>query len=269
MENLVIDQGSTTPIATTKSGRQVLKPTTYNPAAMDSSSGKKRVYSKTRTTEQALCKLCTRMASPDWNQIVFCDGCNDPWHQQCHDPWIPDDLVKDSSKTWYCSTCQTKRDHQTSSKKQRVVSTVTIPTTVPWTNAPVQQKRAYLSTLSQQDLVGLIMGVLETHPELPIFPGETTTTRTTSSTPVTPRSVQTQNKKPPVASSVTVAGEDDDEEQDEMTRAWPKPGLGPFNAQLHRFVVEHPDENTDYESFSHALYAGAKKVWENGAVVAA
>lgn len=112
------------------------------------------------------------------------------------------------------------------------------------------------------------MGVLETHPDLPIFPGETTTTRTASSTPVTPRSAQAQNKKPPAASSVTVAGGDDDEEeQDEMTRAWPRPGQGPFNAQLHRFVVEHPDENTDYESFSQAVYAGGKKVWENGVSV--
>ncbi|KAJ4300147.1 hypothetical protein N0V88_002816 [Collariella sp. IMI 366227] len=80
----------------TKSGRQVLKPTAYNPAAMDAHSSRKRA--------QALCRKCSR-------------------------------------------------DEKGS-----------------WAAKPPQQKRAYLLTLPQQELVGLLMSALEMHPDLPIFP---------------------------------------------------------------------------------------------------
>ena len=95
------------PPTTTKSGRQVLKPTAYNPAAMDTA--KKRLNYGKRTQEQALCKLCTRMSSPSNNQMVFCDGCNDGWHQRCHDPWIDDSVIKNVNQNWFCSACQAKR----------------------------------------------------------------------------------------------------------------------------------------------------------------
>lgn len=37
--------------------------------------------------------------------IVFCDGCNTPYHQYCHDPPIADEVVKVEEKEWFCSEC--------------------------------------------------------------------------------------------------------------------------------------------------------------------
>lgn len=100
---------------TTKSGRHILKPDTYDPAADDNA--RKRNQLGKRTAEQALCKKCMRMHSPATNQMVFCDGCNDPWHQRCHEPWIEDEVIKDQSLKWYCSVCQAKRERLQPRKK--------------------------------------------------------------------------------------------------------------------------------------------------------
>jgi hypothetical protein len=99
----------------TQSGRRILKPDTYDPAAEDNA--KKNARLGKRTAEQALCKRCTRMHSPVTNQMVFCDGCNDPWHQRCHDPWIEDEITKDQSLKWYCLICQAKRERLQPKKK--------------------------------------------------------------------------------------------------------------------------------------------------------
>lgn len=100
----------------TKSGRQILKPDTYDPAAAEQNAKKSTKLVK-RTAEQALCKKCTRMHSPASNQMVFCDGCNDPWHQRCHDPWIGDEIIKDPNVNWYCMVCQAKRERSQPKKK--------------------------------------------------------------------------------------------------------------------------------------------------------
>ncbi|KAK4188733.1 CoA-transferase family III domain-containing protein [Podospora australis] len=151
----------------TKSGRQVQKPDSYNPVAMDAAT-RKRVHYGKRTVEQALCKKCTRMHSPHNNQIVFCDGCNEGWHQLCHEPHIHDNLVSDTAKHWYCADCSAKRERQHAPKKPKVEQPRPKES---WAGKSVQQKRAYLSTLSTQELVGLLMTSLELHPDLPIFPG--------------------------------------------------------------------------------------------------
>lgn len=115
---------------TTKSGRHILKPDTYDPAAEDNI--KKRNQLGKRTTEQALCKKCTRMHSPATNQMVFCDGCNDPWHQRCHDPWIEDGVIKDPTLNWYCAVCTAKRERL--QPKKKVVVPQQQPALVPWPN---------------------------------------------------------------------------------------------------------------------------------------
>ncbi|KAL2019254.1 hypothetical protein VTK56DRAFT_9798 [Thermocarpiscus australiensis] len=161
----------------TKSGRQVQKPAAYNPAAMDAASRKRAHYGK-RTAEQALCKKCTRMHSPATNQMVFCDGCNDGWHQLCHDPWIHDDVVRDQARGWLCAACQAKRDrhhhhhhHHHLAKRQKLEQNSSRPPQrESWASKTPQQKRAYLSTLAPQELVALLMACLELHPDLPIFP---------------------------------------------------------------------------------------------------
>jgi hypothetical protein len=110
-----------TPLTMTKSGRQVLKPAAYDPAAMDAASRRPRApahhYGK-RTAEQALCLKCSRMHSPAANQIVFCDGCDECWHQLCHDPWIANDIVQDRGKVWFCGTCVAKKERH-AAKRQK------------------------------------------------------------------------------------------------------------------------------------------------------
>ena len=102
----------------TKSGRQVQKPTQFNPTspATGATAQKRRHYGK-RTPEQALCKVCTRGLSPLKNQIVFCDGCNLCWHQLCHDPYIDDDFVSNESRSWFCGRCLAKRERHLAKKK--------------------------------------------------------------------------------------------------------------------------------------------------------
>jgi hypothetical protein len=96
----------------TLSGRKVVKPAQFNPAAVEGPTRKRGPYNYKRTgrsVEQALCKRCGRGHSPASNMIVFCDGCNIGWHQMCHDPLVLDELVKDESKEWFCNDCAAKR----------------------------------------------------------------------------------------------------------------------------------------------------------------
>jgi hypothetical protein len=249
---------------------------------METSSGKKRThYSKVRTAEQALCKKCTRMHSPASNQMVFCDGCNEGWHQMCHDPWIDDDVVRDTNKAWFCATCQTKRDrhfsaannaHNHQPKRQKVTSA-----RESWAGHTPQQKRAYLSTLPHQELVGLLMYSLEIHPDLPIFPATPDSSNVTApSTPVTPstpseaqvpgrkggRPSGTQKGTKAVAQQEQPPTNDDD--VDPLEPPWPKPGQG-----LYRLLPPEEDDEcltdaNDYEAFSHLVYDNDRKIEENG-----
>ncbi|CAJ2512618.1 Uu.00g007370.m01.CDS01 [Anthostomella pinea] len=151
----------------TKSGRQVQKPTQYNPASMAGSSSqqqKRKNWGK-RTPEQALCKVCTRGLSPVSNQIVFCDGCNLCWHQLCHDPYIDDDFVSDEGRSWFCGRCAAKREKHLAKKK-----TMDGFKGVSWAGKSVEQKRAYLSNITPAQLVNIIMYSTELHPDLPVFP---------------------------------------------------------------------------------------------------
>ncbi|KAB5532714.1 CoA-transferase family III domain-containing protein [Coniochaeta sp. 2T2.1] len=283
-ENEASDKPATpsAPPILTKSGRHVQKPTTYNPAEMESSSAKKRThYSKTRTVEQALCKKCTRMHSPASNQIVFCDGCNEGWHQMCHDPWIDDAIVRDTKTAWFCSGCQAKREKQhyssaaanntpfnpPAAKRQKLA-----PVKESWADRTPQQKRAFLSTLPHQELVGLLMYSLELHPDLPIFPG-TPDTPPTPGTPQTPSDMQPNGRKLGkgqkgvkglAAQQQQPAHPDNDEEVDPLEPPWPKPGNG-----LYTLLPPEDDDlladDNDYESFSVIVYdERGRKVEENG-----
>jgi hypothetical protein len=97
---------------TTKSGRNVQKPTTFVPEPQPSpqpmpSFKKKRVYR--RNPESAVCKTCLRGVSPASNMIVFCDGCNVPYHRYCHQPPIDQSVIDEVDKEWYCKQCERER----------------------------------------------------------------------------------------------------------------------------------------------------------------
>lgn len=115
-----VSSTASTPLTTTKSGRQIQKPETYNPVQMDlvSSASTRRTYqtpeSKTAATP---CKACGRIADTKTNLIVFCDGCNYAWHQNCHTPNIDDSFINEMAKAWHCVGCATKAGEKKEGKK--------------------------------------------------------------------------------------------------------------------------------------------------------
>lgn len=119
------DEVCTPTALTTKSGRNVQRPTNFVPSANGSpvtatngtatmaSNGSARVYKKKRVwrrnAENAVCKSCLRGTSPASNMIVFCDGCNTPYHRWCHHPPIDQKVIDESDKEWYCRGCSRER----------------------------------------------------------------------------------------------------------------------------------------------------------------
>ncbi|KAI1214259.1 uncharacterized protein F4807DRAFT_119132 [Annulohypoxylon truncatum] len=276
----------------TKSGRQVQKPSQYNPSAQsarDAAAAQKRKAYGKRTPEQALCKVCTRGLSLAANQIVFCDGCNCCWHQMCHDPYIDDDYVSNESRSWFCRGCMAKRERHLARKKSlegfKGVS---------WAAKSAEQKRTYLSGVPHTQLVNIIMYSTELHPDLPIFPAhepkrggaqagrpssyDSARVKTDSNINVGPThysskvstpdshsvTVKTSTAKGNAAESQNQAARESSTES--VPAAWPKVGQGCL-AGVEMDEDDLKDDN-DYEAFSVTTYdAKGKKVMENGMAV--
>lgn len=98
---------------TTKSGRSVQKPTSFVPPPQPSPQQAMPAFKKKRTyrrnPESAVCKICLRGVSPASNMIVFCDGCNVPYHRYCHQPRIDQTVIDEVDKEWYCRQCEKAR----------------------------------------------------------------------------------------------------------------------------------------------------------------
>ncbi|KAF2501809.1 hypothetical protein BU16DRAFT_556281 [Lophium mytilinum] len=151
---------SYTPLPTqTKSGRNVNKPTQFVPTLPSPSTGTKRRRPNKKSAEAALCKVCHRGTSPTNNMIVFCDGCNTAYHQYCHDPPIEMEVVQITEKEWLCSPC-------TRSKQSAVQG---MDGLVAGEDLTLEEKRAYLRTLTPETLVSLLLHSNIIHPTLPIF----------------------------------------------------------------------------------------------------
>ena len=78
-------------------------------ALVDKERRKKRqsAVGSASAVQAAVCKNCGRGHSPQSNQIVFCDTCNTPWHQYCHDRPITPSVVQIEDKEWHCADCET------------------------------------------------------------------------------------------------------------------------------------------------------------------
>ncbi|KAI0100995.1 hypothetical protein GGR51DRAFT_337770 [Nemania sp. FL0031] len=270
----------------TKSGRQVQKPTQFNPG--DAAGSQKRKHYGKRTAEQALCKVCTRGLSPNMNQIVFCDGCNFCWHQMCHDPYIEDDFVSDETRSWFCSRCMAKREKALAKRK-----TLEEYKGVSWASKSADQKRTWLTNIPHAQLVNIIMYSTELHPELPIFPAQESGTSSkrgaqgpsagsTTASPFPPKvsgpanftsTVSTPDTKTSDAggksrtkrkSSTEAQGQAERESSVEsIPPAWPKVGQGVL-AGLDMNEDDLRDKN-DFEAFSVTSYdSKGRKVMENG-----
>ncbi|KAI1126289.1 hypothetical protein F5Y10DRAFT_245286 [Nemania abortiva] len=273
----------------TKSGRQVQKPTQFNPG--DAAGSQKRKHYGKRTAEQALCKVCTRGLSPNMNQIVFCDGCNFCWHQMCHDPYIDDDFVSDETRSWFCSRCMAKREKALAKKK-----TLEEYKGVSWVSKSADQKRAYLTNIPHAQLVNMIIYSTELHPELPIFPvqepgasskrgaqgpsavaatgnalppklGGPANFSSTVSTPDTKTSDAGGKSRRKRKSSTEAQSQAERESSVEsIPPAWPKVGQGVL-AGLDMNEEDLRDKN-DFEAFSVTSYdSKGRKIMENGMAV--
>ncbi|KAF2735075.1 hypothetical protein EJ04DRAFT_576458 [Polyplosphaeria fusca] len=151
---------SYTPVNTkTRSGRNVNKPVAFVPAMPEPPSGIKRRKS-TKTILAGQCKICHRGTDPGNNRIVFCDVCNTPYHQYCHNPPIDNDVVTVLEKEWLCRPCER-------SKQNVIEGTGGL---VAGDGLSLDQKRAYFSAIPPQTLVSLLLHATVRHPELPLFP---------------------------------------------------------------------------------------------------
>ncbi|KAI4215320.1 MAG: hypothetical protein LQ351_002220 [Letrouitia transgressa] len=127
-----------TPLPTqSRSGRRITHVTSFSPAVIDleakpSPSSSKAVAeigqditrprigvtdlkgkrAAIKQGEASVCKNCGRGYSPASNMIVFCDGCNGPWHQFCHDPPISPEAIRIEEREWYCADCEILREER-------------------------------------------------------------------------------------------------------------------------------------------------------------
>lgn len=159
-----------TPLATTtRSGRAVAKPTTFVPSIPSPTTGQKRKRPFNRKNpELAVCKVCLRPHSPATNMIVFCDGCNTPYHRYCHHPPIDQQVVDVIDMEWYCSECNVNKPAEPEQQPQQ--PQMNIDAFVSGQGLTEQQKRASLSLLPASALVTLLLRADAIQAQLPIFP---------------------------------------------------------------------------------------------------
>ncbi|KAL9596874.1 MAG: hypothetical protein Q9219_005500 [cf. Caloplaca sp. 3 TL-2023] len=69
------------------------------------SEGKKKSRRRSTRPREIVCHLCEKPDSRVGNQIVFCDRCNTPWHQACHQPPIAEKMVEIEEAEWVCTEC--------------------------------------------------------------------------------------------------------------------------------------------------------------------
>lgn len=171
------DSENFTPLPTqSRSGRRIFKASTFSPVVIDlettagkqpppaneisgtveeGKSGRKR-YRK--PGEASVCKNCGRGHSPRANVIVFCDGCNTPWHQHCHDPPITAEVVQVEEKEWFCGDCEVLRE-----EKAQLEGRVSAE------GMSLAERRRYLQTLPKPHLVSLLLHATKLHPNLPVL----------------------------------------------------------------------------------------------------
>jgi len=162
------------------SGRRITQATTFSPVVIDLEAGPKaskrssnaglaadapasgngrKAKQKRLPGSTAVCKNCGRGHSPQSNMIVFCDGCNNAWHQFCHDRPITPSVILIEEKEWHCSECETQRVER---------GHITGKTRAPDAMGTVE-KRQYFRSLEKNELVSLLLHADTLHPDLPVF----------------------------------------------------------------------------------------------------
>lgn len=125
-----------TPLPTqSRSGRRIFQASAFTPVNLDLEAGtefksvpingaaglvereKRGKRGQRKAGDASVCKNCGRGHSPASNMIVFCDGCNTPWHQYCHDKPISNDVVLIEEKEWFCADCDVLQEERVQLKE--------------------------------------------------------------------------------------------------------------------------------------------------------
>ncbi|KAJ2899393.1 hypothetical protein MKZ38_003065 [Zalerion maritima] len=248
---------------TTKSGRQVQRPAQFIP---NQDSNRKKIMSK-RTEAQAMCQLCKRLAFVDDNQIVFCDSCNDAWHQQCAHPTIPPQVAS-SDIPWFCAKCQGRKQAYIGSNDGLVA----------WNDRTLQEKSAYLSTIPHSMLLSLFAKALKQQPDLPLFPAMEN--EDPAEQPARGANGSPSRSKPAAATNGSSSSFLKRHGKNAMNREvevdlnlmpelephlkWPKHG-GLYAELPPEKKDKFLEDEDDYEAFSVIKYdRNGNKIWENG-----
>ena len=86
-------------------------PRTPGTAVKSSADGRKKGRRRNTRSREIVCKLCEKPDSRVGNMIVFCDGCNTPWHQACHTPNIPEEAIEVEEAEWFCTECRAQKQN--------------------------------------------------------------------------------------------------------------------------------------------------------------
>lgn len=139
----------------------------------------RRPYKRKRMNRQVniVCTGCYRGNSPSNNLIVLCDGCDDSWHQQCHNPNISDEVIEIPDMDWFCTKCnpsqRPKVTKPPAKKPGRPKKTMLSHTSQ--SQYSEEERRSYLSSLPHDALVQLLLKISTDWPLIPIFPPKSMT----------------------------------------------------------------------------------------------
>ncbi|CAG7934933.1 unnamed protein product [Penicillium nalgiovense] len=167
----------------TRSGRRITQPvareaepvTTKGPTVKAAAKKRKRLNRQVNI----VCTGCYRGHSPSNNLIVLCDSCDAPWHQRCHNPNIDNEVIEIAEMNWFCIKCKPEQRQAGQSRSRKNATKVK---KVGRPKKPVfgsqiganyyteEERRAYLSSLSHDSLVQLVVKVSNEWPSVPMFP---------------------------------------------------------------------------------------------------
>ncbi|CAG8115449.1 unnamed protein product [Penicillium olsonii] len=165
----------------TRPVRRTTQPTSFDAESAAITTKPKTKRSKAPTKRKRLirqinivCTVCHRGNSPSNNFIVLCDGCDRPWHQKCHSPNIANEVVQIADMDWFCNKCNPNQPRQSKTKmpptKKPGRAKITMPPQTVNRTYSEEERRAYLSSLSHDALVQLLLQISKEWPLVPIFP---------------------------------------------------------------------------------------------------
>ncbi|CRL27209.1 Zinc finger, FYVE/PHD-type [Penicillium camemberti] len=180
-------QNASTALASnrTRSGRRITQPAAreVEPVATKGPPVKAAAKKRKRLNRQVniVCTGCYRGHSPSNNLIVLCDSCDAPWHQKCHKPNIGNQVIEIPEMNWFCIKCKPEQRQTAQTKPQKKALTkvkkVGRPKKQPVSESQMggnhyseEERRAYLSSLSHDSLVQLVVKVSNEWPSVPMFP---------------------------------------------------------------------------------------------------